>query len=85
MAQNTKTVTVEDLVAGMMIDLEGDSYADTKNDGQFDYEKAEIHSFHTETEFGDKGGKVAAILVSFIHQGAEIVVAFPAQHRLNLG
>lgn len=80
MTQENTTVAAKDLAIDMTIDLEGDILMDVNDDGVFDYENAVVTAVDEE----NVNGKLVTVVVTFEHQGGEIVAGFPPNHRLKL-
>lgn len=65
-----RLVAVEDLEDGMLVDLQGDKYADPEEDPEYEFEHALVSEAVRETD--------ACVRVDFNHTS----VGFPAGHRV---
>lgn len=76
--ENKTTLTaVEELQAGDLVQLAGDSYADEDDMGEYSDGYAEVLYVN---KYGAFGTMTAAI--EFLYEGLESVVAFPFGHRV---
>lgn len=72
-------VAANKLENGMLVDLEGDVYADPTKDDTFAYEVAQVEFVENIIHEG-----VDYSVVNFIHSGGYSTYQFPANHELQV-